>query len=770
MAMLITGCCLRARENSFGLPHRKSFIHSAAHRQQTFRHPIPSAIAPMIISPRIRRISAGLAVFSLMAGISSCRKKGAGDEEAVARTVVIDTKLRYNRVADQPSALYQSQVGSPIHWQPWTQDTLEMARKSHRLLFVVIALPQLPTFLPVLEHLSANPAVVASLNHEYVPVLVDADAVREIGLLAPMLCAEINQPLQLPIFLWMTYEGNPVGWIPVHSHGRREAIDLFDHSHGMISRMWREDSDYVLRNSALDNENRRVRMDERRRSMAYSNEPEVDVIRALRKMTSLYDPYTRSFDEAGGLFPFGALELLSVAARQPGIPPELREKCGGILEELLQDLLPSAMFDPLEGGVFSSRRGPSWALPSFYRDCMGQARAVSSLVQAWHASGDEFALERARSVLRFAEDRYKTGDGLYVIGMEMPGPAESWMWTQEEVGELLPAGQAEWWIRESGIKGLGNLPSESDPRREFFRANSISLGKSPATYAAAAGAGAESFLTDFNSSRKTLLDRRHARQPRSFVDRAPHAGATFRMVSAYAAMFTVAGDEEYRKKAVELLHAARVAFSDGRFIRSMKGETDDAVSLGRAFHYALALQAALDVAAITGDAAWTAWAEDLATLSAEQFTGDGILKECPDAARILDLPISDTTMLFDDSTTGLFSISTERMAAWRRPMVESFRELVTPLPSYVTERPILHTDLLLATLLRHYPVKVTHGGNLPESMAEAVRSLALRGVLRGEQVAGEGEEGVVKVVWPGGQERVVRTAEELRAVMAEIRR
>jgi uncharacterized protein YyaL (SSP411 family) len=723
----------------------------------------------MINFPRIRSFATWLAFLAVMAGISSCRKTDGDDAAPMARPVVIDTKLRYNRAPDSPSALHQSQVGSPIHWQPWTQDTLEMARKSHRLLFVVIALPQQASFLPAIEHLASSPSVVASLNHEYVPVLVDADAAREIGLLAPLLCGEINLPLHLPIFLWMTYEGNPVGWIPVHSYGSKGAIDLFDHSHGMISRMWREDSDYVLRNSALDNENRRARMDERRRSMVYSDMPEVDVIRALRKMTSLYDPYTRSFDEAGGLFPFGALELLSVAARQPGIPPELRDKCGEIMGELLKDLLPSAMFDPLEGGVFTARRGPSWALPSFHRDCMGQARAVSALVEAWHASGDEFALERAQSVLRFAEGRYRTADGLFVIGLETPGASEDWMWTQEEIKELLPAEQAGWWIRESGIKGLGNLPSESDPRREFFRANTLALGKSPEKYAAAAGAGAEAFLTDFNSSRKKLLEKRQARLPQSFVDRSPHAGATFRMVSAYCSMYTVSADEEYRTKAVELLQAARKAFTDGRFIRSMLGDADDAVSLGRAFHYALALQAALDVAAITGDTAWLGWAEDLSTLAAEQFTGDGILKECPDPARILDLPITDTTMLFDDSSAGLYALCALRMAALQRPMVDSFRQLAIPLPTYVAERPVLHTDLLQSTMLRHYPVKVVSVGTLPEPLAAEVRRLALRGVLRGEQAQEEGKEGVVKVVWPDGQERIVRTVGEFRAAMAEVR-
>lgn len=700
--------------------------------------------------------------------LCACRRHDAKAAKPPEPAVVIDMGLRHNRTAGLQSAIYQSQADSPIHWQPWSVETMEMAEKSGRLLFVVIALPQYTSFVDVLRHMSETPAVVASLNNEYVPVLVDADAAREVGVLVPMLCAEIKSSVQLPIFLWMTHEGNPVAWTPVGSRERKDVIALFDRSQGMTGSLWRDERAYVLTNSAMDNRNRRLRMEEMRRSVVHSEKPEADLLLALRKMLSLYDPYSRNFDEAGALFPYGMLEFLSVAARQPGIPADLREKSGAVVREMLNDLLPSPMFDPLDGGVFSSRRGPSWALPSFQRDCVGQARAVTSLVEAWHATGDAFALERAQGVLRFAETSYKLEDGLFVYGLDTSASPELWMWTLEELKELLPADQAEWWIRESGIKGLGNLPSESDPRREFFRANALFLTKSFADYKAAHSEGAEAFSATFESSRRALIDKRKTRISRTFADRSPHPGACFRMVSAYAAMFTATADEACREKAVDLLQTARDAFSDGRFVHAMRGADGGGRVLGRAFHYALALQAALDVAAITGDKKWMVWAEDLSTSTAEQFTGNGILRECPEPARVLDLPVADTIMVFDDSSAGLFSSCASRMAALKRPMLESFRDLATPLPAYVVDRPVLHTDLLLATLLRHYPVLVCEGDTMPEELASAVRRLSIRGVQRA--VEGSGKEGAAMVVWPQAQERTVDSADALRALMAEIRR
>ena len=198
------------------------------------------------------------------------------------------------------------------------------------------------------------------------------------------------------------------------------------------------------------------------------------------------------------------------------------------------------------------------------------------------------------------------------------------------------------------------------------------------------------------------------------------------MVSAYAAAFCATGEEKYREKAKSLLERARAAFAVGPRLRVFAADAPASVATGRNFHYALALQAVLDVAAITSEEKWRVWAEDLATTAAELFTGDQLLKECPDDAKIIDLPITDLVMLFDDSTAGLMSMTECRLAGIGRPLVASFSELAIPLPTYAVERPVLHTDLLMATIARHYAVTAVCGADLSPEMKLAVERLPLR--------------------------------------------
>ncbi len=75
-------------------------------------------------------------------GMPSCRKSGGAVSQVekplrVERVAALET----NNLAGLPGVIYQSQAASPIHWQPWTKETMDAAKRSWRLVFCVIALP-----------------------------------------------------------------------------------------------------------------------------------------------------------------------------------------------------------------------------------------------------------------------------------------------------------------------------------------------------------------------------------------------------------------------------------------------------------------------------------------------------------------------------------------------------------------------------------------------------------------------------------------------------
>ncbi len=700
-------------------------------------------------------------------GVFGCRRSNSGSAAVGGVPRSASQNLDAKSLGALPGAIYQGQANSLIHWQPWTKDTLLRARGAKRLVFAVIAMPQQPGYQSVLAALTKDAGLVDEINHEYVSVLIDGDSAREVGLLAPELCAEIHQGLQLPLFVWLTPAGNPVAWIPVPRVSAGRAVELFNQSHAMVNRLWKEDlanqAGYVSKNSATNNVTRAERMTQRRNSMQASANPAADVERSLRQLASFYDPLSRSFDQAGGLFPAGSVDLLATAAIHPGLPDAVRSRCLETTRELLVDLFGSAMFDPLDGGVFTSRRGNSWALPGFSRDCISQARAAVALIDAYRATGDAETLERALGLIKFAEKSFSTYEGLFSIGAQAESEPAAWLWTVEDIEKELPPADAVWWIKATNMKGLGNLPSEADPRREFFRSNSLAMSKSPARLATEQGQALEVFAPRYETVRQKLLQVRIARLGQTSRDDCSHASASFRMVSAYAAAFAVTGDGQFREKARDLLGKCRVAFTEGPRLRQFSKPAPATHGEGRAFLYGLALQAALDVNAITSDEKWLGWADDLASTAAELFTGPGYLKECPDDAKILDLPISDSVMLFDDSSKGLLSFAECRLAERDRPLVAGLVDLVVPLPASAADRPVLYTDLLQATLAREHKVILVIGAGLSPEMLLVTQRLPLRMIQRrSAKPADLIPDGSVKLIFASGETRMISTPAALQ--------
>ena len=708
-----------------------------------------------------RRVCAAAIGGLVLATGNSCRKQ----PPTVAAEVpaVVATELRANGVSGLPGMVYQSQAKSPIRWQPWTKETFERAKAAKRLVFLVIAIPQQIAFHKVLSEMAGDPGLVAQINDNYVPILLDADAAREIGLLAAELATEIKLPVQIPMFVWLTPEANPVAWIPVSSGSPGAVRDLFDKSHSLLIRTWAVDPDYIASNSVTDNRARRDRFVKLRDKDKASKEPAADVLKAVRQLTSLYDPVSRSFDEAGGLFPSGALDLLASVVANPSVPKDIRARCLGTIHELLKDLLPSAMFDPLDGGLFSLRRSGTWAFPVFEREAGGQARAIVALLRVYAATQEPLVLERALGVLAYTEKTFVARNGVFALGDSCDTHTKSWLWTIEEIQKILPPQDAAWWITATGMRGLGNLPSEADPTREFFRSNTLGLVKPMHEIATGLGLTPEVFKPRFEVARKILLKARDERLGAGSRDETEYAATTLRMVSAYAMAFGATGNPAFRDKAVGLLERARKIFADGPQLWMYAAKTQPSISSGRAFLYGLAMQATLDVADVTGEEKHLVWADDLASTAAERFTAMDYLKECPDDAKIIDLPISDLSMMFDESTLGLISMAEARLAARGRPLVASFSNLATPLPMVALENPVMHTDLIQATLVRHYAPLVLNGKELAEAMQTAVARLPLRMIKRRVATVADGvPNGSVKILMPDGSSQLAATPQALR--------
>ncbi len=712
----------------------------------------------------------GLVVLS-----SACRKEKKVESlptvkselaKATSAALPVAPELTSNQLGSMPGIIYQSQAKSPIFWQPWTKETLARAKASNRLIFAVVALPQYAGFDEAMRELSSDPEIVAAIHQKYVPVLIDGESSREFGQLTAVLCAEVKRPLRLPLFLWMTSEANPVTWVPAIQQKTTNIASLFKQSDATVTELWDKDSSYVMSNSALDNKGRMVRMTPRSEEDPASQSSTADTLAGIRQLTSLYDPITRTFDEAGGFIPTGVFDLLSTTVAHPGVPADLKSRCLTVIKELSKDVIGSAMIDPIDGGAFSIRKYSYWSFPDFSRDCFVQARSALALLNCYRVTNDPLMLHRALEIIKFTEKSYRTDDGLFVIGLALTQDPSPWLWTVDDIKKALPPEDVDWWIKMTGMKENGNLTIDVDPGRKYIRENSLGMSMSPAEIAASQSLSLTDFNPRFNAAREKLLKIRDARVTPPLRDTSATASASFQMASVYAAAFGVTGDEAFRQKAVATLKRCQEVFVENGKLRNFTQEAPSSIGAARAFTYVHALQATLDLCVIDSDPAWLDWNAKIATAAAELFVGDRYIKECSDDAKLIDLPLSDSFMLFSDSTAGLLSQAAARLAEHGRPLPSALSDLVVRLPQNVARYPLPYTDHLRAALARHFKVSVIYGEQLSPELKLALQRLPNRVFHPRPATSGEKvPSGSVWITYPDGKTRVLSDVKSLKEAL-----
>lgn len=706
------------------------------------------------------KIGTCVSLLSLALLTPSCRKEN--DRKKVAEAPpVIDVALTANAMTKAPQGLLASRATSPVHWQHWDPLVLKHATDARRLIFAFVGSAQYPGCVEALDAIDRDPALVARLNSEFVPVLVDGDLSRECLLAAGMLSQEIKLPVSFPFILVLSPEGNEVTWRPVAFAPGADLRELFEGASDVVSRMWAEDQAYVTRNSGLDHANRIARLPKPDPIPAGPAERDEFLSRATRQLVSLYDEDIGSLSGTGGLLPLGILQCLASASLDPVTPPETAARCRDAVEAFGTNLLTSAMVDPLDGGVYSSRRGNSWVLPMPNRTCMTQARAARALVTLHAATRDARSLEVALGAVRYAEENFQAADGLFATQRQpAPTPANEWLWTREQIDSSLSPAEAALWRKVSAVADLGNL---TDTGGSFFRLNSLGFRVPLAEAAAALKLEPAEATALLESGRKKLLQARQARIPAAPPCPAGSAAPSFRMISAYAALFTATGDSTWRDKALALAKQCRATFSKGVLLTEQSPATPATVCDARAFTYALAIQSALDLAEVTLDDNWRIWAGDLATTVAEQFADTaGRLMEARPGSTPLRLPMEDRVMLFDDSTAGLMRMNLARLDALGQPPPPSLADLMRSLPA-IADYPVVFTDSILATSFARSRVVVDLPAAPSAGWKEAASRLPLDRIARrigkgGKAIARQPDGSEIPVASPADLAGLIRTS------------
>ena len=559
-------------------------------------------------SPRTIALTA--AAIAAPWALNSCRPDAEKPEDPIIEVTHV-AKLHENALTKDISNLVSSQVSSPIHWQTWDKSLFDHAASERKTIFALIGSGTDANTLEILDRLNKSPSSCNLLNEHHVNVLIDSNIHPDIEFFTSLLCMKSRTPVATPLLVWFSYEGNPISWSPVGPRSSRDIDELISRMSNTVYQVWRDDPEYVLKNSRDDFK--------RRIDMSVPEAPEGDssdlALRSIRQAASLFDPTSGAIDGIGNLSPSRYVELLVQASHHADSSDIQKKRYNKIATLAADHILLRGLIDPLDGGVYSGMQKTTSALPRFTKTLRGQAFAMNALYSLYQTTKNDDYLQAADSIAAFTEKHLTLPDGGYLSGViyatnqVQDNPC---IWTLEEIEAALTDKEVRICTIAFGLKGLGNIPLIDDPDRAYFRQNTFTWKVTHAELARQTSLDPADLKQRLESITKKLAKLRTEKPHKPFVENLSTAGSSALYVSACVTGYRATGNPSHLEKAQKSLNYIKDNFLDdnGALHRArFSGKLNSNLATGSDF--ALVCRAALDLHEVTLDPAWLEFSYDL---------------------------------------------------------------------------------------------------------------------------------------------------------------
>jgi uncharacterized protein YyaL (SSP411 family) len=483
-----------------------------------------------------------------------------------------------NQLKGHPSPYLAMHGDDPVHWQRWNRQTLALARRLNRPLFISSGYFSCHWCHVMQRESYRDPKVADLLNHYFVPVKID----RELN---PALDAHLIEFVELlqgqsgwPLNVFLTPDGYPIaGMLYVPRDRFVRMLQQFHKQWALNEAQLRQAA-----HQAMD-EWRQVRAgDSKRAPVAAALVPGL-----MTEIDSLKDELAGGFGQQNKFPMVSQLRALLYLRRQ-GKAAQLDD----FIRLTLDRMASQGLHDNLAGGFFRYVTDPAWQTPHFEKMLYDNAQLAELYLDAAalydSAHYRVIGLETVDFILR---DMW-TDEGAFIgsfSAVDSQGREGAYyLWTGEQLKKLLTdqeyaAVQAAWLGGSPADSEYGYLPRWQAGREETAKTLGWSVGKLDSALA---------------SARDKMLAARSQRE--LLPDDKVLAAWNGLALSALARAYSVTGDKSYVTHAERLAAYLNGRLWDGRqLLRARDG--DKALGEASLEDYALVAQGLWDWGQAGGD-------------------------------------------------------------------------------------------------------------------------------------------------------------------------
>jgi uncharacterized protein len=527
-----------------------------------------------------------------------------------------------NKLIDEKSPYLLQHAHNPVDWYPWGQEAFAKARAENKPIFLSVGYSTCH-WCHVMERESfENESVAKALNEKFISIKVDREERPDVDRIYMTFVQSATGGGGWPMSVWMTPELKPfyggTYYPPVDAYGRPGFPTVL----ARLSEAWEKDREQVIQASDKVIEQLNEQVVQADKSGVALDKGDFE--------NGFYN-FRRAFDSKHGGFgnapkfprPVTHEYLFRWYAKSGN------DEAAEMVLKTLREMAAGGMNDHLGGGFHRYSVDERWFVPHFEKMLYDQAQLAVSYIQAHQISGEEQYAAVAHNIFEYVlrdmtHERgafFSAEDADSVIDAANPaekGEGAFYIWTDEEIKEVVGETVAEWFNHRYGVVAGGNV--DNDSQQEFTGRCILYEARGLTHVAEHFGKPEEEIAAAIEHAKSQLFDARNKRVRPHLDDKVLTAWNGL-MISGLALGAQVLGDGRYldaARRAADFILSEMYDAETGILLRRYR-DGDGAIE-GFLDDYAFFAQGLLDLYEASFERRYLDAAEKLAAKMVELFT------------------------------------------------------------------------------------------------------------------------------------------------------
>ena len=551
----------------------------------------------------------------LVAGLVLCvPKEGTAEDAGETYT---------NRLIHEKSPYLLQHAHNPVDWYPWGKEAFDKAKKENKPIFLSIGYSTCH-WCHVMEHESfENPTIAKLINDNFVSIKVDREERPDIDQVYMTFVEATTGSGGWPMTVFLTPDLKPffggTYFPPRDKWGQPGLVRVLN----KVAEAWKSDRERITANSDKI-------ITQLQSAIAVRSGGDKLNDSVARKA---YEQFATQFDSKFGGFgsapKFPRPVTFNFLFDFYGANPESKEGKHALEMSIftLRKMAEGGIHDHIGSGFHRYSTDKLWHVPHFEKMLYDQGQLAMAYLTAYQITRDPLFEKTTRDILDYvrrdmtskeggfysAED----ADSLLTLGKPEHAEGAFYVWSKDEIDQLLGAERAKVFDYQFGVEAKGN--AAEDPQGEFKNKNILIQRHDVAETAKKFGLTKEKAEQLLAESRKLLFDAR-AKRPRPARDDKIVTAWNGLMISAFARAAQVLGDPSYLEAANRAADFARQKLyraETNTLARSYREGASDVN--GFASDYAFLIQGLLDLYEASFDVRRLEWAMKLQQRQDELF-------------------------------------------------------------------------------------------------------------------------------------------------------